>query len=152
MAEATLLFYEDFADGETRDLGAYKVTRDEVIAFAREFDPQDFHLDDEAALASPLAGLAASGWHTCGRLMRMMCDGYLNRTSGMGSPGIDEIKWLKPVRPGETLRGRMTVTGKRVSKSRPEMGLITMRWEAFNEAGECKIEAAGINLVRVRQP
>jgi acyl dehydratase len=147
-----LLHYEDFAEGETRELGEYKVTRDEVISFAEEFDPQDFHLDEDAAKASPLGGLAASGWHTCGMMMRMMCDGYLNRTAGMGSPGIDEIKWLTPVRPGETLRGRMTVTGKRVSKSRPEMGLITMRWEAFNEAGERKIEATGINLVRLRRP
>lgn len=147
-----LLHYEDFPEGTVRELGAYQVTREEVIAFAREFDPQDFHLDEGAGRASALGALAASGWHTCGMLMRMMCDGYLNETAGMGSPGVDEIKWLKPVFPGETLIGRMTVIAARVSNSRPGMGLVTMRWEAFNEVGERKIEATGINLIKVRAP
>lgn len=146
------LYYEDFPEGSVRDLGRYPVTREEVVAFAQEFDPQDFHLDEEAGRASALGGLAASGWHTCAMLMRMMCDGYLNDTAGLGSPGIDEIKWLKPVFPDETLVGRMTVVSARISKSRPEMGLVTMRWEAFNEGGERKIEATGINLIKVRAP
>jgi acyl dehydratase len=149
---ADLLHYEDFAAGVTRDLGNYRVTADEIIAFAREFDPQPFHLDEAEGRASVLGALAASGWHSCAMLMRMMVDGYLGRTAGMGSPGIEELRWLKPVLAGETLTGRMTVTEKRVSKSRPEMGLVTMRWEMLNSTGEAKLDMTGITLIRVRAP
>jgi acyl dehydratase len=149
---ADLLHYEDFAVGETRDLGSYHVTADEIIGFAREFDPQPFHLDEAEGRASVLGALAASGWHSCAMLMRMMVDGYLGRTAGMGSPGIEALRWLKPVLAGETLAGRMTVMEKRVSKSRPEMGLVTMRWEMLNGAGEAKLDMTGITLVRVRAP
>ena len=138
--------------GESCELGAYEVTAEEIKAFAREFDPQFFHLDEERAKSSVLGGLSASGWHTCGILMRLMVDGYLGRTAGMGSPGLDEVKWLKPVYAGETLQGRMTVLAKRQSKSRPEMGLVTMRWEARSHMGETKIDMTGINLIKVRAP
>ncbi|MGE3876617.1 MAG: MaoC family dehydratase, partial [Parvibaculaceae bacterium] len=117
-----------------------------------EFDPQFFHLDEERAKPSVLGGLSASGWHTCGIVMRMMVDGYLGRTAGMGSPGVNEVKWLKPVYAGEMLRGRMTVLAKRQSQSRPEMGLVTMRWEAQSTKGETKIDMTGINLIKVRTP
>ena len=147
-----LLHYEDFALGEVRDLGRYNVTADEIIAFAREFDPQPFHLDEAEGRASMLGALAASGWHSCAMLMRMMVDGYLGRTAGMGSPGIEELRWLRPVLAGETLTGRMTVMAKRISKSRPDMGLVTMRWEMLNAAGEAKLDMTGITLVRVRAP
>jgi acyl dehydratase len=147
-----LFHFEDFTVGESWDLGTYRVTAEEIKGFAREFDPQFFHLDEDRAKSSVLGGLSASGWHTCGILMRLMVDGYLGRTAGMGSPGIDEVKWLKPVYAGETLTGRMTVLAKRQSKSRPEMGLITMRWEARSAEGEGKIDMTGINLVRVRAP
>jgi acyl dehydratase len=147
-----LFHYEDFIVGESRDLGAYEVTAAEIKSFAREFDPQFFHLDEEQARSSVLGGLSASGWHTCGILMRLMVDGYLGKTAGMGSPGLDEVKWLKPVYAGETLRGRMTVLAKRQSRSRPEMGLVTMKWEALSAAGEVKIDMTGINLIKVRAP
>ena len=147
-----LLHYEDFTVGESWDLGTYRVTTDEIREFAREFDPQFFHLDEDRAKSSVLGGLSASGWHTCGILMRLMVDGYLGRTAGMGSPGLDEVKWLKPVYAGETLAGMMTVLAKRQSKSRPEMGLVTMRWEARSTEGEAKIDMTGINLVKVRTP
>src|SRR5689334_15859497 len=147
-----LLHYEDFTVGESWDLGDYRVTADEIKCFAREFDPQFFHLDEDRAKSSVLGGLSASGWHTCGMLMRLMVDGYLSRTAAMGSPGLDEVKWLKPVYAGETLAGRMTVLAKRQSKSRPEMGLITMRWEACSAEGEAKIDMTGINLIKVRMP
>lgn len=149
---ADLFYYEDFIVGESRDLGAYQVTAEEIKNFAREFDPQFFHLDEERAKSSVLGGLSASGWHTCGIVMRLMVDGYLGRSAGMGSPGLDEVKWLKPVYAGETLHGRMTVLAKRQSKSRPEMGLITMLWEAYAADGESKIEMTGINLIKVRTP
>ena len=147
-----LLHYEDFAVGETFDLGTYEVTAQEIKAFAREFDPQFFHLDDERAKSSVLGGLSASGWHSCGILMRLMVDGYLWRTAGMGSPGVEEVKWLRPIYAGETLRGCMTVLSKRQSKSRPEMGLVTMRWEAQSAQGEAKLDMTGINLIKVRVP
>ena len=149
---AELLHFEDFAVGKSLDLGTYEVTAAEVKAFASEFDPQFFHLDEERAKSSVLGGLSASGWHTCGMLMRMIVDGCLARTAGMGSPGLDEIKWLKPVYAGETLRGRMTVLAKRQSKSRPDMGLVTMRWEAHSVEGEAKIDMTGVNLIKVRAP
>jgi len=146
------LHYEDFTEGRVFDLGTYQVTRDEVIAFASEFDPQPFHLDEAAAKSSVLGGLSASGWHNCAIMMRMICDGYLNDAAGMGSSGMDEVKWLKPVYAGETLTGTMTVVARRVSSKRPEMGILTCRWELFNLAGEKKVEQTGVNFMRVRNP
>ena len=150
--DAELLHYEDFAIGETRDLGRYHVTAEEIVRFAREFDPQPFHLSEEGGRASVLGALSASGWHSCAMLMRMMVDGYLGRTAGMGSPGIDELRWLKPVFAGEILSGSMTVLDKRVSKNRPEMGLVTMRWEMQNQADEAKLDMTGITLIRLHAP
>lgn len=152
MTVKDFLHFEDFSEGDVHALGPYAVTKDEIIAFAREFDPQPFHLDEAAAKASILGGLCASGWHACAMLMRMMVDGYLGRTAGMGSTGLDEVKWLKPVYAGETLSGRMTVLAKRISGKRPEMGIIQARWELFNQAAERKLEMTGINLVKARQP
>lgn len=149
---AELLHYEDFHVGQVIPLGPYVVTREEVLDFAHEFDPQDFHLDEEAARASVLGGLAASGWHSCAMLMRMLCDGYLNRSAGLGSPGLSEVKWLKPVLVGETLSGTMTVLSTRKSKSRPELGILDCRWELVNDRREKKLEQTGINFMRVRQP
>jgi acyl dehydratase len=147
-----LLHYEDFHVGQVFPLGPYAVTREEILDYAREFDPQDFHLDEDAANASVLGGLAASGWHSCAMVMRMICDGYLNRSAGMGSPGLSEVKWLKPVLSGETLTGTMTVLSARISRSRPEMGILDCRWELFNDKGEKKLEQTGINFMRVRKP
>jgi acyl dehydratase len=152
MMNSTLLHYEDFAEGAVFELGPYPVTKDEIIAFAQEFDPAPFHLDEAAAKASILGGLCASGWHVCAMLMRMMVDGYLGQSAGMGSTGVDEVKWLKPVYKGETLRGRMSVLSKRVSAKRPEMGIVKARWEVFNEADEKKLEMTGVNLIKVRRP
>jgi acyl dehydratase len=147
-----LLHYEDFAEGAVFDLGPYAVNKDDIIAFAREFDPAPFHVDEAAAKGSILGGLCASGWHVCAMVMRMMVDGYLGRSAGMGSTGVDEVKWLKPVYAGETLSGRMIVLTKRVSAKRPEMGIIKAHWEASNLAGEKKFEMTAVNLIRVRQP
>ncbi len=147
-----LLHYEDFSEGQVFELGPYAVKREEVFSFAREFDPQAFHLDEEFANTSVLKGLSASGWHTCAMLMRMMCDAYLCRSAGMGSKGVDEVNWIKPVYVGETLSGRTTVISKRVSAKRPEMGILICRWELFNQRGEKKIEQTGVNFIRVRKP
>ena len=148
----SLLHYEDFREGQVFGLGTYHVSKDEIVAFAEEFDPQPFHLGEAAGKSSVLGGLAASGWHNCAILMRMISNGYLNGTAGMGSSGLDEVRWVRPVLAGETLTGTMKVESKRLSSKRPEMGILTCRWELFNDKGELKVEQVGVNFVRVRQP
>jgi acyl dehydratase len=111
-------YWEDFTAGSVTDYGPRLVTREEIIAFAAEFDPQPMHLDEDAARLSMLGGLAASGWHSCCLLMRMMTDGFLLDSSSMGAPGVDEVRWLKPVRPGDRLTLRVQVMETRASKSR----------------------------------
>jgi acyl dehydratase len=144
------LFFEDFPVGEVVDYGSYEVTSEEIVSFAREFDPQPFHIDERAARASMLGGLSASGWHVCAIMMRMMVDGYYGRTASMGSTGIDEMKWLKPVFAGDRLSCRRTTLAARVSGKRPEMGIVTLRWELFDARAEKKAEMVGINLIKVR--
>jgi acyl dehydratase len=144
------LFFEDFPVGQVVEYGSYEVTAEEIVSFAREFDPQPFHLDEKAARASMLGGLCASGWHVCAIMMRMMVDGYFGRTASMGSTGIDEMKWLKPVFAGDRLSCRRTTLAARVSGKRPEMGIVTLRWELFDTAAEKKAEMVGINLIKVR--
>ena len=125
------LHWEDFIAGSVAEYGPRRVTREEIIAFAAEFDPQPMHLDEEAASASMLGGLAASGWHTCCIVMRMISDGMLHRTSFMGAPGIEEVRWLAPVRPGESIRLRVTVVETRGSRSRPDMGFVKFHYQVF---------------------
>ena len=105
-------YWEDFPAGLVRDIGSFAVTREAVLAFAHEFDPQPFHTDDEAAQASLFGGLCASGWHTCAMAMRLMCDSYLLEAASLGSPGIETLRWLKPVFPGDTLVADGTVSGR----------------------------------------
>ena len=143
-------FFEDFPVGQVVDYGGYHVTAEEIVSFAREFDPQPFHVDEGAARASMLGGLSASGWHICAIVMRMMVDGYFGRTASMGSTGIDEMKWLKPVFAGDRLSCRRTTLAARVSAKRPDMGILTLRWELFDDKAEKKAEMTGINLVKVR--
>ena len=128
-------YWEDFTAGSVSEYGPRLVTREEIIAFAAEFDPQPMHLDEDAARLSMLGGLAASGWHSCCLLMRMMTDGFLLDSSSMGAPGVDEVRWLKPVRPGDRLTLRVQVIETRASKSRPDMGLVTFGFELLNQNG-----------------
>jgi acyl dehydratase len=130
------LYLEDFAPGAVEDYGPRLVTREEIVAFAAEFDPQPMHLDEEAARHSMLGGLAASGWHTCCLMMRMAVDGFAGNSSSMGAPGVDEVKWLKPLRPGTALTLRRTVLDTRISASRPDRGFVRMLWEALDDNGE----------------
>ena len=130
------LHFEDFAPGSTRIDGGVTVTKDDIVAFARRFDPQPFHIDEEAAKRAFVGGLIASGWHTCALTMRMIADGFILDTASMGAPGIEELKWLQPVRPGNTLRVRATVLDARPSQSRPDRGLVRFRFEALNQADE----------------
>ncbi|WP_442582645.1 MaoC family dehydratase [Mesorhizobium sp. ASY16-5R] len=128
--------YEDFEVGASLPLGSKLVTAEEIIEFASEFDPQPMHLDEEAGKASILGGLSASGWHTCAMFMRMICDAYLLNSTSQGAPGVDHVKWRKPVLAGDTLTGRSTVMARRLSQSRPALGFVTFRFELFNQNGE----------------
>lgn len=147
-----MLYFEDFKVGETSEMGRRVVDRDEVIAFARDFDPQPFHIDEEAAGASMFGGLIASGWHTVSMVMRMMCDSYLLQSASLGSPGVDHVKWLKPVRPGDTIRAVRTVLEARVSKSKPDVGIVKTRWDVYNQADEPVMTMEGYGMFRVRHP
>ena len=129
-------YWDDFTIGHVWEFGDKLVTEEEIVRFAREFDPQPFHLDDDAAKQSLFGGLCASGWHTCAMAMRMMCDEILNRSTSLGSPGIDNIRWLKPVRPNDRLRLRLVVLDARPSSSRPKVGLVRTRWELINQLNE----------------
>lgn len=143
-------YWEDFRAGETAEYGAYRVTAHDIKAFAAEFDPQDFHLDEEAASGTLLGGLAASGWHTCGMAMRMMCDGYLLDAASMGSPGVDDVRWLHPVRPGDVLRTKRTCIETRASRSRPEMGICRFTWDVFNQYDTHLMSLTGTSLFERR--
>lgn len=132
----TTLSFEDFAPGTRFGLGPYRVTRDAVLDFARAYDPQPFHLDEQAAKATLLGGLSASGWHTCGMMMRMMVDGFLGRSTSQGASHVDHIRWLAPVRPGDVLTGIATVEAARLSASRPGLSMATIATELTNQAGE----------------
>jgi acyl dehydratase len=145
-----LLHFEDYAAGQVIDLGSYAVTAAEIREFASEFDPLPFHLDEAAARASLLGGLAASGWHVCSMLMRMIADSWLNKSASMGSNGVSEVKWLKPVFAGETLSGRVTIVSKRVSSRRPEMGIFECLFELFNQEGVKKTEMTAVVFMRVK--
>jgi acyl dehydratase len=147
-----LLHYEDFAPGEVRELGSYVLSAEEIVAFAREFDPQPFHLDAEAAEASILGGLCASGWQVCAIMMRLTVDGFLAGAAGMGSSGVDEVKWLKPVFAGETVKARLTFNGKRISAKRSEMGILSGRTELLGGDGTLKCEMTAVYFVKVRAP
>ena len=127
------LHWEDFEPGAVALYGPRLVTREEIVAFAAEFDPQPMHLDEAAASATLLGGLGASGWHSCALLMRMICDGFILNSTSMGSPGVEEVRWLKPLRPGTTIRLRSTVMDKRESKSRPDMGMVKFLFEVLDD-------------------
>ncbi len=147
-----LLHYEDFPEGKVIPFGTYHLSKEELIAFAREWDPQDFHLDEAAGKRSVLGGLAASGWQTSAILVRLAVEAYANSSAAMGSNSMEEVKWLKPVLAGETLTGRATVLSRRVSAKRPELGILKMKFELFNTAGEAKAEIIGVQFMGVRNP
>jgi len=146
------LYWEDFPVGTVLSFGAMKVEREDTLAFARRFDPQPFHIDDEAAAASLFGRLSASGWHTCAMAMRMMCDGYLLRSASLGSPGMDQLRWLKPVFPGDTLHMRHTILEARVMQSRPAVGLMLGESVVLNQHDEAVLSMQGWGMMRRRPP
>ncbi len=147
-----LLYWEDFPPGDTMEMGSHTFTETEIIAFARQFDPQPFHIDPAAAKKSFFQGLIASGWHTCSVAMRLMVDQYVGRSASLGSPGLDNIRWLAPVRAGDTIRYRRTITAVRASQSKPDVGLVHSRWEAANQRGETVMTMEGWGMFRRRYP
>ena len=141
-------YFEDFHVNDTFDLGTTpQVTAQEIIAFASQFDPQPFHLDPEAAKASAFGQLVASGWHTVALLMRLLVDGLLNQTISMGSPGVDEVRWLRPLRPGDALHARFIVLDATPSRSKATMGIIRSRMEAWNQDDELVMTMVGIHFL-----
>jgi acyl dehydratase len=145
-----LRYFEDYAVGATNECGSVSVDQASIVAFAKEFDPQPFHADPEAAAAGPFGGLIASGWHTAALVMRLLVDNYLPAEASLGSPGLDEIRWPYPVRPDDTLRVRATVVESRRSLSKPDRGIIKTMVEAVNQDGRTVMRAIAINFLLVR--
>lgn len=140
-------YFEDFQPGDVIELGSRTITKESIVTFAREFDPQAFHVDEEAARHTIYGGLLASGWHTGSILMRLLYDGLLSHAAGLGSPGFDELRWVKPVRPGDTLSGRMTVLESSPSRSKPDRGLVRSLMELRNQHGEVVLTIKGLSLL-----
>ena len=140
-------YFEDFAPGQVIELGHHTITKDEIIAFAKQFDPQVFHLDEEAAKKTIFGGLIASGWHTGSLMMRLLYEGLVKNLVSMGSPGVDELRWVKPVRPGDTLSMRMTVVECIPSRSKPDRGIVKSVMELRNQAGEVVVYSKGMSMI-----
>jgi acyl dehydratase len=128
-------YWEDFQVGEVVELGSYEVTREEILEFARRYDPQPFHVDEDAAAAGPFGGLAASGWHTAAMFMRLFVDGIFQDSASMGSPGVEQLRWTAPVRPGDVLTGRVRVAETYPSERRGDRGTVITENEALNQDG-----------------
>ena len=144
-------YFEDYIAGTTYKFGPILVEAEEIMAFARRFDPQPFHTDPEAAQQSMYGGLIASGWHTAGLMMRLIVTNhYLSPASSLGSPGVDEIRWLQPVRPGDLLSVRVTVLETTPSRSRPDRGIIRSFIEVVNQEGQVVMSMKAVNFMRRR--
>ncbi|BCF89126.1 MULTISPECIES: MaoC family dehydratase [Paraburkholderia] len=146
------LSYEDMEVGKSYEVGSHTFTRDEIVRFAEQFDPQPFHVSDAGAAASPYGTLIASGWHTCSVMMGMLVRNVLAGSTSMGSPGIDDLRWLKPVRVGDTIRMMNSVLDKRVSASKPDRGIVSTEWQGFNQNGELVITVRSKAIFGLRNP
>ena len=147
-----MLYFEDFPPGDVRESPPRTITREEMVEFARQYDPQPFHLDDEAAKKTIYGGLIGSGWLTVSVMMRLLWDTMLKDTVSLGSPGSDEIRWLKPVRPGDTLRARFTVVEAIPSRSKPDRGVVKTFTEILNQHGEIVMTMRGLGMFGRRPP
>ncbi|MGC2519724.1 MAG: MaoC family dehydratase [Burkholderiales bacterium] len=132
------------------ELAGPTLTKEAIVEYARRYDPQPFHTDEEAAKHSVFGGLIASGWHTVSLCMRMICDAYVLDAASMGSPGVNEVRWTKPVRPGDTIRLKMTVVDAKPSTSKPDRGTVLHRWEVFNQNGERVMHMEGYGMFKRR--
>ncbi len=136
-------YLEDFEVGQNHAVGSFSMTKEEIIEFATRFDPQPFHIDEGAAQQSPFGGLIASGWHTCAKLMRTMCDAYLLKAAGAGSPGIENISWIKPVRPGDVISVVRETEKINPSRSKPDRGMVLSKFTLTNQNGEVVMTMSG---------
>jgi acyl dehydratase len=143
-------YFEDYVEGDVHSFGSIAVDADEIVSFAKRFDPQDFHTDPEAAKRTPFGGLIASGWHTAGLMMRLFLEHYLTHVASLGSPGLDELRWVKPVRPGDELSLRVTVLKAIPSKSKPDRGAVTSFIEVFNQTNEAVMTLKVVNIIARR--
>ncbi|WP_339631293.1 MaoC family dehydratase [uncultured Sneathiella sp.] len=144
------IYFEDIAVGDRTASGSKSVTKEEIIEFARKYDPQPFHTDEDAAKDSIYGGLIASGWHTTAILMRLLVDNMTNKRAGLGSPGCDDLRWVRPVRPGDALRYESEVIETRKSESRPDMGIIRADVKLFNQNDEVVLTLKSIGMVKTR--
>jgi acyl dehydratase len=145
-------YFEDFPVGETIELGSHYFSREGIIAFGTAFDPQIYHVDPEGARASHWGGLIASGWQTASVYMRLLVDNLMGATESLGSPGLDSLKWLRPVREGDTLTARITFLDSTPSRSRPDRGIVRSRGEMVNQAGEVVMQIEAVNFYGRRPP
>ena len=139
-------FFEDFTEGLTIELGSVSLTADEIIAFARQYDPQPMHTDPQAGARSIYGSLIASGWQTVGSYMRLLVDQVMGDSASIGSPGVENLRWLKPVKPGDVLRGRFTVLDCKLSRSRPDWGIVRSRGEMLNQNDEVVMQVEAVNF------
>jgi acyl dehydratase len=144
-------FFEDYEVGLVAEYGAYEVTEAEIVRFAVAFDPHVMHTDAAGSIDGPFGGLIASGWHTTAMMMRIMVDNFLNERNSLGSPGVDDLRWHKPVRPGDVISARFTVVAARASASKPDRGLTHTRIELMNQTGDVVMSQVMLNLIRKRQ-
>ncbi|MFB3917485.1 MAG: MaoC family dehydratase [Terriglobales bacterium] len=149
-APVTARYFEDYVPGSVYEYGAIRLDEADIITFAKDFDPQYFHLDREAAAHSPFGGLIASGWHTTCVMMRLMVDHYLSECSCLGSPGVDELRFHLPVRPGDSLSIRVTVVQAHRSRSKPDRGVVRSRVEVLNQNREVVLTMKGTTFMRCR--
>lgn len=145
-------YWEDFYPGQVLEASGISLSEEEIVEFAKKYDPQPFHIDREKAKQSYFGGLIASGWQTTSICMRLICDLYLLDSASLGSPGVDEVRWVKPVRPGDTLRLKVTVLETRPSASRPDMGTMRARSEVYNQHGELVMHMSGVGMFGRRKP
>ena len=143
-------YFEDYIPGSIHEFGSISVTQEQIIAFAKDFDPQDFHTDPEAAKQTIFGGLIASGFHTAGLMMRLYADHYLSRVASLSSPGVDELRWKQPVRPGDELSIRVTVVEARRSNSKPDRGIVRSFIEVLNQNHEVVMSMSALNLLLCR--
>ncbi|HEV2357913.1 MAG TPA: MaoC family dehydratase [bacterium] len=143
-------YFEDYVPGSVLEYGAITVTEEDMIEFAERFDPQPFHVDADAAAEGPFGGLIASGWHTASVMMRLVADHYLSKVASLGSPGVDELRWTRPVRPGDSLRVRVSIMEARRSRSKPDRGVVRSRVEIVNQRGDVVMSLQALNILRCR--
>jgi acyl dehydratase len=151
MVPNTERYFEDYVPGSVFEYGTIAVTQAEIIQFAKKFDPQGIHIDAEAAAGGPFGGLIASGWHTASMMMRLLVDNFISKVAALASPGVDELRWIRPVRPGDRLRIRVTVVEARRSRSRPDRGLVRTAIEVLNQKEEVAMSLNAMHLIRCRK-